>query len=50
MKLWRDDDPHVRFSLEEFEATKRNFDLLLVIDVLEHIEDYMGFMKFTKYT
>jgi cyclopropane fatty-acyl-phospholipid synthase-like methyltransferase len=45
MKLWKNDDPHVRLSLEDFEVTGPNFDLLLVIDVLEHIEDYMGFLR-----
>jgi cyclopropane fatty-acyl-phospholipid synthase-like methyltransferase len=45
MRLWINDDPRVRFSLEDFEVMGSNFDLLLVIDVLEHIEDYMGFLR-----
>ena len=45
MKLWIEDNPRVRFSSKDFHAEERTFDVLLVIDVLEHIEDYIGFLK-----
>jgi cyclopropane fatty-acyl-phospholipid synthase-like methyltransferase len=45
MKLWVHDNPRVTFSSEEFQMTERNFDVLLIIDVLEHIDDYMGFLR-----
>jgi 2-polyprenyl-3-methyl-5-hydroxy-6-metoxy-1,4-benzoquinol methylase len=44
MKFWTN-MPRVTFTLGEFQKTERNYDVLLVIDVLEHIEDYMGFLK-----
>ncbi|MDP4004394.1 methyltransferase domain-containing protein [Methylobacterium sp. NEAU K] len=35
-----------KFSLENvFDVATTPFDLMLVIDVIEHVEDYIGFMK-----
>jgi cyclopropane fatty-acyl-phospholipid synthase-like methyltransferase len=45
MKLWTDDNPRVILSSEDFHSQSRNFDVLLIIDVVEHIEDYMGFLR-----
>jgi len=33
------------FKLENLLETNAYFDLLLVIDVIEHVDDYLGFMK-----
>ena len=45
MKLWTDDNPRVILSSKDFHSQSRNFDVLLIIDVVEHIEDYMGFLR-----
>ena len=45
MKLWTDDNPRVILTSEDFLSQERNFDVLLLIDVVEHIEDYMGFLR-----
>ena len=44
--LW-DPSPQARLSyhLGDFRVTSRTYDLLLLIDVFEHIEDYMGFLR-----
>jgi cyclopropane fatty-acyl-phospholipid synthase-like methyltransferase len=44
-KFWKNDIPHVTFTLDRFQSQEGNFDVLLVIDVLEHIEDYIGFLR-----
>lgn len=36
------------FRNEDFTITGDNFDLLLMIDVFEHVEDYMGFLRSCK--
>lgn len=33
------------FSCEDGLLSKENFDLLLIIDVVEHVRDYLGFME-----
>ncbi len=38
----------LKFKLEDFLKTDSNFDLLLVIDVFEHVDDYLGFLKLCK--
>lgn len=35
----------VSYHLGDFRATSENYDLLLLIDVFEHLEDYMGFLR-----
>jgi SAM-dependent methyltransferase len=35
----------VAYHLGDFRATSENYDLLLLIDVFEHLEDYMGFLR-----
>lgn len=37
--------PGLTFYLEDFTEQEGRFDLLLVIDVFEHVEDYMGFLR-----
>lgn len=45
-KLWPvAPQPSLSYHLEDFTASNRTYDLLLVIDVFEHIEDYMGFLR-----
>lgn len=36
--------PNLQFYLEDLTISNKFFDLLLVIDVVEHIEDYYGFL------
>lgn len=38
----------LEFKHENFLETNARFDLLLMIDVLEHIDDYLGFLKLCK--
>ena len=38
----------LEFKHENFLETNARFDLLLIIDVLEHVEDYLGFLKLCK--
>jgi 2-polyprenyl-3-methyl-5-hydroxy-6-metoxy-1,4-benzoquinol methylase len=38
----------LEFKHEDFLETNERFDLLLIIDVLEHIDDYLGFLKLCK--
>lgn len=33
------------FKLENFQATEEHFDLNLMIDVFEHVDDYLGFLR-----
>jgi hypothetical protein len=35
----------VTYRLEDFTASSETYDLLLLIDVFEHVEDYMGFLR-----
>ncbi len=35
----------VSYHLSDFRATSGTYDMLLLIDVFEHIEDYMGFLR-----
>ena len=35
----------LQFRLADFLEEKGNFDLILVLDVIEHLEDYFSFMK-----
>lgn len=41
----RREKPRLRFYLKDLLQENAHFDLLLVIDVFEHVEDYMGFLK-----
>ena len=38
----------LEFKLENLLETNTNFDLLLMIDVFEHVDDYLGFLKLCK--
>ncbi len=38
----------LEYLREDFLKTPRQFDLLLMIDVFEHVEDYLGFLKSCK--
>lgn len=40
--------PRLKFKKENFLETDERFDLLLIIDVLEHVEDYLGFLRSCK--
>lgn len=44
-ELWDTSSPHVHLSLADFSQQKERYDILLVIDVVEHIEDYIGFLR-----
>ncbi|MEM9364720.1 MAG: methyltransferase domain-containing protein [Planctomycetota bacterium] len=35
----------LHFHLEDLASQEQRFDLLLVIDVIEHVDDYLGFMR-----
>jgi cyclopropane fatty-acyl-phospholipid synthase-like methyltransferase len=37
--------PNLEFSNEDFIKSKKTTDLLMLIDVFEHVEDYMGFLR-----
>ncbi|WP_271782599.1 class I SAM-dependent methyltransferase [Aquimarina algiphila] len=38
----------LEFKYEDFVETNKKFDLLLMIDVFEHVNDYLGFLKMCK--
>jgi 2-polyprenyl-3-methyl-5-hydroxy-6-metoxy-1,4-benzoquinol methylase len=38
----------LEFKLEYFLDTNAKFDLLLIIDVVEHVDDYLGFLRLCK--
>jgi ubiquinone/menaquinone biosynthesis C-methylase UbiE len=38
----------LEFKLENFTETNEKFDLLLMIDVFEHVNDYLGFLRLCK--
>jgi len=38
----------LEFKLENFLRTDKHFDLLLMIDVFEHVDDYLGFLRSCK--
>ncbi len=38
----------LNFKQENFLDTQQNFDLLLMIDVFEHVDDYLGFIRACK--
>src|SRR4051794_859597 len=35
----------LKFKLENFLETEEKFDLLLMMDVFEHVDDYLGFLR-----
>ncbi len=46
--LWQDapaSDPGVSYRLEDFLSSDEKFDLLMSIDVFEHVPDYIGFLE-----
>jgi ubiquinone/menaquinone biosynthesis C-methylase UbiE len=45
-ELWRaSQQARVSYHLADFRSTSETYDLLLLIDVFEHVEDYMGFLR-----
>lgn len=45
-RLWRlAQQTPVSYRLADFRSTSEVYDLLLLIDVIEHVEDYMGFLR-----
>jgi SAM-dependent methyltransferase len=38
----------VKFVCEDFLTTQESYDLLLFVDIIEHIEDYIGFLRKVK--
>lgn len=45
-KLWPADRPaNLAYRLADFRATTEVYDTLLLIDVFEHVEDYIGFLR-----
>jgi predicted TPR repeat methyltransferase len=43
--FWPKSGSTVQYRQDDFLADSRHFDLLLLIDVIEHVENYMGFLK-----
>jgi SAM-dependent methyltransferase len=44
--FWRQiDEPNVAFRREDFLASGEVADLLLLVDVFEHVDDYLGFLR-----
>jgi SAM-dependent methyltransferase len=43
--FWSNTLPNVRYELGSLADSERRFDLLLMMDVFEHIPDYMGFLE-----
>ena len=43
--FWEETAGPVRYTLGDFNETDESFDLLLAIDVFEHVPDYMTFLK-----
>jgi 2-polyprenyl-3-methyl-5-hydroxy-6-metoxy-1,4-benzoquinol methylase len=43
--LWRSLPPTVSYRTGDFIASGESYDLLLLIDVFEHVEDYMSFLR-----
>lgn len=43
--FWRDPRDNVQYERRDILQDQRHFDLLLLIDVFEHVEDYIGFLK-----
>ncbi len=39
------EDHQVAFRLEDITQTDAHFDLVLMLDVFEHVEDYLGFLR-----
>jgi len=44
--MWRErENDRIRFISQDFRTSKEFYDILMFIDVIEHIEDYIGFLK-----
>lgn len=43
--LWDNSNPRVHLSLADFRQQQERYDILLAIDIVEHIEDYIGFLR-----
>lgn len=43
--LRRQTDDGIEIVLDDFRRDSRTFDLVMAIDVVEHVEDYMGFLR-----
>lgn len=45
-KKWAErTNPHVTYICKDFLSDENFFDVICVVDVLEHVEDYMGFLR-----
>jgi predicted TPR repeat methyltransferase len=44
-KFWANRNPAISFHEGDFTASHQHFELLLLIDVFEHVEDYIGFLR-----
>ena len=42
------ENERLKFRLGDFSETREKFDLLLAMDVFEHVDDYMGFLRSCK--
>lgn len=44
--MWRErENDRIRFISQDFLTSKEFYDILMFIDVIEHIEDYIGFLR-----
>ena len=43
--LWAKRDKKIKFSNEDFFTSTRNYDVLLLIDVFEHVENHYDFLR-----
>ncbi|WP_428482771.1 class I SAM-dependent methyltransferase [Pyruvatibacter mobilis] len=44
-KLWPKTSENRSYRLEDFTSSSGSYDLLLLIDVFEHVDDYLGFLR-----
>ena len=45
-QFWRENDAdNLTFSLQDIAGVQEKFDLVLCLDVFEHVDDYIGFLK-----
>jgi hypothetical protein len=44
--MWRErENDRIRFISQDFLTSKEFYDILMFIDVIEHVEDYIGFLR-----
>ncbi len=45
-EFWKErENSRIHFKQQDFLQTKETYDVLLLIDIVEHIEDYIGFIR-----